>query len=285
MNLYYINISPFVFSDLNRKEERAIGIVFEKFKNLKNLFLVIDEERWFKIFFDFIEYLDEDLKKNLEEYLNLLDKKNKIIKDECNYEKENEILNCFDFVEHYVASQSNPERILLPSEFKYKDFEDSFIASKMKKEQIDKFLQKILMFSEKLEIIDPYFIPYYKKDIIRMIETHMSNRLNKKGKIYIHTRFNEKFHKNNRNTWEKIKSNFKHNIEIYFWDDSNSSNKMHDRYLVTEHCVVSIGKGLETHSKKYWTTVSWSFYPWDESDKILKNYRENSTDFELKDKV
>ena len=113
MKIYYVNFSPFIFQNLSRKDERALEAVFEKFKDLYNLFLILDNENWFRLFYEFINDLDEDLKKDLELYIEYLDKNNKLIFDKCSYKEEKEIFKCFDFVDHYIATQSNPEKILL----------------------------------------------------------------------------------------------------------------------------------------------------------------------------
>ena len=280
--LYYVSISPFIFKNLTRKKEIAIEVVLEKFKNLHNLFLIQDE-KWGVLLNNFMSSLDNELKKDIEEYLIFLSKRNKIIKQKCDYNSEKILYKCFEnFIDHFIASFSKPEKILLLSEFKNKNFNDSFIREKLTYEEVDKNLQKMLMFSEKVEFIDPYFIPGFKKDVINLIENHLASFLNKKGKIIFHVRYEKKFHGNNIKKWKEIQKNSNHSIKVMFWDDHGLPHRMHDRYIITESIIASIGKGLEIHSDNYWTTTYWNFFDYHEANKILKNYRKNSSDFELK---
>ncbi|MBT5935429.1 hypothetical protein [Sulfurimonas sp.] len=147
-------------------------------------------------------------------------------------------------------------------------------------------LKPILSYAKKVILIDPYFDtirPKYRATLNIVAQELRSQRGNaQKGTIEIHTRFKygetdgHKF----KSSWERsskeIFQKYGHICRLYQWDKTDS---WHDRYIITDQCGVHVGAGLDVREegKSTWAKLEYSTL----SD-IVKDFRENSSSYELK---
>lgn len=292
---YNIAFSPFVFDQsfiCKDREKRAIDTLLDRFKCYKGYLLLCGEkEKWDKLIQDYFKsYPSKEcsgFKSELLTYLKYFLSNNRLIFNHCNYHSEEEFLENQKqlFVTHWMHKNTPHPRAKKPSELKGENFPQNLVYDRMTKEVVSENLRLLLSFSKKIIFIDTYFIPGFKREVIDLIEAFASSGWSKSAKIEFHVRYSEQYHEKNVKAWKNVIKKSKHEITVYIWNDKGSDvgEGMHDRYILTEYTTVGIGKGVEVHGE-YWTTTYWSVLE-DDQSKLRKKFRENSSNFLLKEKL
>ncbi|MDD3594855.1 hypothetical protein [Sulfuricurvum sp.] len=158
-------------------------------------------------------------------------------------------------------------------------------------------LSPLLRYARKLTLIDPYFNVTQKrfKDSLELMAECLSQRRGerlKESQIIINARFVDEYGAKNYNDrtdtpeydqkWKEIFNNIQqrygHKCKLQLWDDNK---RMHDRYILTDQCGVSVGLGLDmdyTDSRE----SSWGMLQYDLYVKKREAVVENSSPYSLK---
>lgn len=67
------------------------------------------------------------------------------------------------------------------------------------------------------------------------------------------------------------------NIKIYIWEDKNE-NSWHDRWIVTNQCAITLGKGTDISQ---WTDSTWSIVNYNQISNIEKKFISNRGEYNL----
>ena len=152
-------------------------------------------------------------------------------------------------------------------------------------------LGRLLHYAKKVTIIDPYFNPHfshYAKSLRIILDTLSYQRgMRKKNAIInIHLKYNEKFMNKNKKDWQRKKDevleDFGHKLTVYFWDDSSTPLRIHDRFIITDQYGVSVGDGLNIHDDDIQKKSTWALLDNQATIDTLDEYSENSSEYTLK---
>lgn len=177
------------------------------------------------------------------------------------------------------------------------------------KENMEKILAPILAYAEIVKVYDPYFKLYeerfdrklkkyfiksvdryidalniisqtsgfqYGKQDSTIIEIHTSVKILEKredGRKYIFWELLDKYPKKILDFEKK----YKHSIKIFIWEDKKE-NKWHDRWLVTNQCAITLGKGSDISE---WTDATWGILDYEQIPNVEKNFIQNRDEFNL----
>ena len=151
-------------------------------------------------------------------------------------------------------------------------------------ENIKKIINPILTYAEIVKIYDPYFMIEKDRffDVLRVICEYLGSAYGEENDsiIDIHTSVKSMLNRKNEFDWkeannwiQKIKyleKKYHHEITIKIWEDTDQ-NKWHDRWLITNQCGVSMGKGSDTSN---WTDATWGLLDWEDLPKIEDKFIE-----------
>ncbi len=151
-------------------------------------------------------------------------------------------------------------------------------------ENIKKIVDPILTYAEIVKIFDPYFMIDRDRffDVLKVICEYLGSIYGKENDaiIDIHTSVKSMLNNKGEFDWRKaegwiqkikhLEKKYNHNITIKVWEDT-AKNKWHDRWLVTNQCGVSMGKGSDTSN---WTDATWSLLDWDDLPKVEDKFTE-----------
>ena len=157
--------------------------------------------------------------------------------------------------------------------------------------------------AKKIQIIDPYIshnLLDHSKDgqfdeFLTMVSEFKSkyNRMIEIEILEIHssTKDQDQYRKNKNSNREYIIEKFQNifkkinsedlQIEVFIWSKQDNLDKPHDRYLITDRAGLGIQSGTDMSRK---TKTSWNHIDYSETEKILQDYNENTSDFNLVDK-
>lgn len=158
-------------------------------------------------------------------------------------------------------------------------------------ENLTHVLRPFLSYAKKLTIIDPYLYLHLprNKESLRLIAQEFRSRRGEReaGKIVIHCRWEDR--PNKRETkyyikeWQVFLQEFSkespHEIEVNGWKGEENSQKLHDRYLITNQGGLVSAAGTD---KDDFQQSEWSMKDYNETSQILLQYDENSSPFSLK---
>ena len=154
-------------------------------------------------------------------------------------------------------------------------------------DELKKIFIPLLSYARKVTVIDPYFditVQRYR-NTLNIITEYFKNKRGIKsgnGTINIHTSSKITIHEGWRKVIQKIEQEFGHTINIYVWDRKIDSIKLHDRYIITDQTGIVSAAGTD---KDDYQQSEWSIKDYDTLDEILKQYKENSSPFELRYEV
>lgn len=151
-------------------------------------------------------------------------------------------------------------------------------------ENIKKILDPILTYAEIVKIYDPYFM--IEKDRFFNVLKVICERLGKSygdendAFIDIHTSVKSVLNNKGEFDWRKadswigkirqLEKTYNHTITLKIWEDTDK-NKWHDRWIITNQCGVSMGKGSDASD---WTDATWGLLDWEELPKIEDKFTE-----------
>ena len=76
-----------------------------------------------------------------------------------------------------------------------------------------------------------------------------------------------------------MEQKFGHSINIFVWERKYDSIKLHDRYIITDQAGIVSAAGTDRDD---YQQSEWSIKDYDTLDEILRQYKENSSPFQLK---
>lgn len=285
-----VSITPHTFSIENlepRNFEKLINLLVNLSINgcLINFCL-----KWKEILNEYYnKYTPHELDE-IRSYLDILYNRNRIINNEddsinCNNEVEL-MAKIYEFhkikkFDLLLGTKEYPNFKIL-SEIKGSNFNyQGALINKQTENNLENLFSNILYYAGSVKIIDPYFHFGEKRyeDLINIICKNTSIRHNKKipVNIQIHTSLkNVEVSQDLLEAWKNklsfLKNDIEHNIVIRIWKEKDD-DKWHDRFLITDQCALSMGKGLDIDDK---TDSTWSLVKFDEINKIELKYTQNS---------
>ncbi len=160
-------------------------------------------------------------------------------------------------------------------------------GAKIKKqtiENIKQIINPILTYAEIVKIYDPYFMIEKDRffDVLKVICEYLGSAYSEENDaiIDIHTSVKSMLNRQNMFDWRKandwiqkikhLEKKYHHEITIKIWEDTDQ-NKWHDRWLITNQCGVSMGKGSDTSD---WTDATWGLLDWEDLPKIEDKFTE-----------
>lgn len=171
------------------------------------------------------------------------------------------------------------------------------IVEKQTRDNLENIFINILHYAEIVKIIDPYFnfepVAGDKTrymDTIHIIckNTSVRHNNNLSAIIEIHTSIksilnndkiiNWKFVRNWESIIKDLEKKYNHKIEVKIWEEDKSKDEWHERYIITDQCALSIGKGTDISD---FADSTWSLLDWDDIDKTASKYIENRNIYKL----
>jgi hypothetical protein len=151
-------------------------------------------------------------------------------------------------------------------------------------EELKKTIVPFIAYAKKVTIIDPYFditVNRYKKTLLLIVQNLKNKRgiQSGSGSINIHISSKVNIYDRWKKEIQKLEKEFSHTIRICIWDRKIDSIKMHDRYIITDQAGIVSAAGTD---KDDYQQSEWSIKDYDTLDEILRQYKENSSPFELK---
>ena len=154
-------------------------------------------------------------------------------------------------------------------------------------DNLHELLLPFLSYSKKVTIIDPYFYLHRQQCVktLDIVAKCFRERRGKQesGRITIHCKWDEAIIDFNVTKWkEKLNETSKihnHLIELKAWERKDDGVKLHDRYIITNQSGLVSAAGTDTD---HWQQSELSIINYEELNKILSQYKENSSPFELK---
>ncbi len=155
-------------------------------------------------------------------------------------------------------------------------------------------LTPILRYARSLALVDPYLNPEESRyfNTIEICSKLLSNRRGYDrlpGRIDIHA--DAKHHTRNRSIdnclseWEnklrKLVDEDNHKFRIFLWEAKPGSESMHDRYILTDQCGLSIPGGLDCRSDSHPNSTDWNLVDEEVRCKRWENYHPSTSPFNL----
>lgn len=301
-----ISITPHSFGKKNLQTRN-----FEKITNfLSNLTtngtIVFFSDDWKNLLIQNINELEEEDFDDIKSLLNTLFSRNRMIlneQDSFSSEHEEELMKKtnelhkiknFDLligIDKYLNFIKIEE--LKREVLKY----EGAIVGKQTRDNLENIFINILHYAEIVKIIDPYFnfepVAGDKTrymDTIHIIckNTSVRHNNNLSAIIEIHTSVKSilnndkiidwKFVQNWESIIKDLEKKYNHKIEVKIWEEDKSKDEWHERYIITDQCALSIGKGTDISN---FTDSTWSLLNWDDIDKTASKYIENRNVYKL----
>lgn len=305
-----ISITPHSFSKENLQNRN-----FEKITNfLSNLTtngtIVFFSDDWKDLLIENIKELEQEDFDDIKSLLNTLFSRNRmILNKQASFSSENEEelmrktnelhkIKNFDLL---IGINEYPNFIKI-EELKREVLRyEGAIVDKQTRDNLKNIFINILHYAEIVKIIDPYFnfepVAGDKTrymDTIHIIceNTSVRHNNNLPAIIEIHTSVKSilnndkiidwKFVQNWESIINDLEKKYNHKIEVNIWEEDKSKDEWHERYIITDQCALSIGKGTDISD---FTDSTWSLLNWDDIDKTASKYIENRNIYKLIAKV
>jgi hypothetical protein len=300
-------ISPAVFENLSNTDyswmELANALQILAVSNSGYL-VAVQNKQWLKQVYDHLNHLDPKIKDKIGKHLGLLkDRKlivgQPILQDaQCNsLEDWSNTIHTLHSIRPFCAvidplysdnsdsAVTNIEDINSIQRLSY----DGSIAMVKTEKNLTRLLTPFLSYAKKLTIVDPYFNltkERYSKTLeicSELLRERRNDRDN--GQIHIHAKWQDLTNyqiEQLRKSFHGLSSKQPHRLTFSLWDDSESSIKMHDRYLLTDQAGLVAAAGVDVDARQQ---SEWSLKQYTELNTILMQYDPNSSPFELKLKI
>lgn len=159
------------------------------------------------------------------------------------------------------------------------------------KENMRKLLSPILAYAEIVKIYDPYFNLSKQRynDALKIIAqtSGYKHGVQEPVILEINTSIKIVLDKDNLINWKLLNSYDKnisqieklygHNITISIWEDKKD-DKWHDRWIVTNQCAITLGKGSDISE---WTESTWGILDYEQISNVEKKFYINRSEFNL----
>lgn len=153
------------------------------------------------------------------------------------------------------------------------------------KENMKNLLAPVLAYAEIAKIIDPYFDPTKDRyeDALEIICQTLGyhHGITEPAIIDIHTSIDSIIYKKEKVKifdWQKTKEwpsiirkfekKYGHKICVYMWEE-RETKKWHDRWIITNQCGISLGKGTDIGK---WTDSTWGIMDWDKLTEVTSKF-------------
>jgi hypothetical protein len=295
-------ISPQVFKELRLKPSSWKDIKYLLYSLLNSGYLMgVKKKKWKKDVKWNISLLEPKVKDQLMEIISNLDARDLIVEHPIEDGKIVEDYEESGWLE--IIQGINKERCLSsiiatrPDKniISFEELEDININEKfgvtgsrnfiLSSENMKKNLLPFLSYAKKLTIIDPYFyvnLQRYEKALNLMAKYFGERRGEHSiGSIDIHCKWDSK-KIINRTVWSEIINKIHletgHKISVTSWESQWDKVKMHDRYLISNQSglVSAAGTNIDDFQQS-----EWSIKDYRELGRVLANYKENSSPFNL----
>lgn len=297
-----ISITPNVFKKNalladERKFERLLNLLDSLAENGQ---VVLPFGDWFNYISIYLSEFDEHEKDDLEEVLKYLENRQRIVFATLDKSQDNERI----WIERCVAIQKFRNLNLLLSIYNEQglktidDLDRELLRSlqnrgatiqPQSRQNMQTILTPILAYAEIVKIYDPYFKISEKRyeDALEIIATALGSKHGKQetGIIEIHTSVKSVLNRENmidlkiiNDMVEKIsyfEAEYKHAISLNIWEES-SQNKWHDRWLITNQCGVTLGKGVDISN---WTDSTWGMLDYNQIPNVERKFSSNRDEF------
>lgn len=159
------------------------------------------------------------------------------------------------------------------------------------KENMRKILAPILAYAEIAKVYDPYFDlskEGYTDALKIILESFGFGHGKKESSILeIHTSIKVLLDVNKMLNWKNISSytkqiedlekQYNHSIKIFIWEEKKN-NKWHDRWIVTNQCAITLGKGSDISK---WTDATWGLLDYEQIPNVQKKFNQNRDEYNL----
>ena len=154
------------------------------------------------------------------------------------------------------------------------------------------YLTPILRYARSLVLIDPYLNPEKSRffKTIEICSGLLGLRIgNDKlaGRIDLHSDANRQNSNFSLANWKRklqpLADKDKHRFRIFLWESKPDSESMHDRYILTDQCGLSIPGGLDCIESSRANSTDWSFIDDDVRINRLAYYKCSTSPFNLKE--
>lgn len=153
-------------------------------------------------------------------------------------------------------------------------------------------LAPVLRHAKSLALIDPWFNCQHSRffDTISICSNLLGQRGHNRlpGRIDIHAEAKNQTSKNPDAClvdWERklrsLVSNDKHRFRVFLWESKLGSESMHDRYILTDQCGLSISGGLDCRKHSHPNSTIWSLVANEDRLKLWADYDPSSSPFKL----
>jgi len=297
--------TPYIFQKENllndkRKFERLLNVLDNLAVNGQIVGVYSD---WFEFINKKISQYDEFEKYEIEEVLEYLHNRQRIVhvqNQKCEFNDE----RCWIKQALYLNSIRNFELIVATTQEEDVKSFDELDRKTLKslqnqgatvlpqtKENMQKLLTPILAYAEIVKVYDPYFDLSklrYMNALKIIADTLGCNHQEKEYAILeIHTSIKIILDQNKMIDWELLNSykqtisdfekNYGHSIKFYIWEDKKE-NKWHDRWIVTNQCAVTLGKGSDISE---WTNATWGILDYEQIPNVERKFSTNREEFNL----
>ena len=154
-----------------------------------------------------------------------------------------------------------------------------------------KILAPILAYAEIVKVYDPYFdlsVRRYTDALKIILELFGFGHGTKESSILeIHTSIKVLLDRNNLLNWKNISSytkqiedlekQYNHSIKIFIWEEKEN-NRWHDRWIVTNQCAITLGKGSDISE---WTDATWGLLDYEQIPNVQKKFNQNRNEYNL----
>lgn len=284
-----------IFNRLSKLKEILIGLRFSA------VIVGLSKKRWQEEIDYFIDSYDDNYRDMLQSVLNDLIDKNKIVycpKKSSHGTSEDEWINTakglnafrkFDFVLATKKTDLTTTTETIDAEAYHNS---GAIIDKQTSRFMEKMLAPILSYTEIVKIYDPYFSLTPEtgdkkrfQNTLKIICENLGNHHGVKDKaiIEIHTSIKcmlnnarpKEFIWQKSDGWPKIikdfENKYRHAIILNIWEEAKREDEWHDRWLITDQCGISMGKGSDISE---WTDSTWGLLDWEELPKVSNKFIE-----------
>lgn len=297
--------TPHIFQKDNlMNDERKFERLLNTLENLAESGQIIGVfNDWYKFINENISEFDDFDKGDIEEVLKYLEKRQRIIfnsNKECNSNNE----NCWIEQSIKLNNIRNFEFILATEQRGIVKSFDSVnrktlkniqnkgaIVTPQSEENMQKLLTPILAYAEITKVYDPYFDISKQRynDAIGIFSKTLGYRHGDKESaiLEIHTSIKIILDKDNLINWKllnqysnkiyQLEKTYGHSIVFYIWEDKKD-NKWHDRWIVTNQCAITLGKGTDISE---WTDATWGLLDYEQISNVEKKFIDNRNEFNL----
>lgn len=300
-----VALTPHVF-DKNKllDNERKFEKLLNALEGLSESGLLVGVySNWYENINKFIEAYDDFNKDEMEGVLKHLHDRQRIVHvqnqlcdnndEECWISQAIKInqIRAFEII---LATQQHSNTKSL-DEIDRKTLKDAFqnkgsIVLPQTKENMQKLLMPILAYAEIAKVCDPYFNLSKERyedalDIVcQMLGNHHGTR--ETAIIEIHTSAKTLLDKNSMldwslsDNWSRKIRNFQklygHQIVTHVWEDKRGNDEWHDRWLITNQCGITLGKGSDVSK---WTDATWGILDYNDIPNIECKFEPNKKEY------